>query len=150
MRGALFRRWLRWTAKSLGITVGASVALTSLPSAAQDVGYRASETAPIAWREFALKVRARFHERLSADDEVMREFHRRLEEKVAATRDAQFVTLRVWVTPAGSVEYLEADGLDNDMTVSLRGILIRQEIGLRPPPDLLQPLHLKLSLSRRN
>lgn len=148
--GAAFRRWLRWTAKCLGITVGAGVALAPLQLAAQDVGYRASETAPAAWREFALKVQARFHERLSAGDEATRDFHRRLDEKATAARDAQFVRLKVWITPAGGIERLEADGLDSDMAISLRAILARQEIGTQPPSDLLQPLHLKLSLSRKN
>ena len=148
--GALFRRWLRWTAKCLGITVGAGVALTSLPLAAQSVGYRNSESAPLAWQEFAFKVQASLFQRLSAGDETTQEFHRRLEEQATAGHDAQVVVVKVWVSPSGNVERLEADGLDDDTASSLRSILVRQEVGARPPFDLLQPLHLKLSLGRQN
>ena len=148
--GAPFRRWLRWTGKYLGITIGAGAALTLLPLPAQDVTYRASESAPIAWREFALKVQARLHERLSAGDEVTQVVHRRLEEQANSAGDAQFLVLKVWVTPSGRVERLDADELDSETATSLRGILVQQEVGATPPSDLLQPLHLKLSLGRPN
>lgn len=142
------QRWLRWTAKCLGITVGAGMALTSLPAASQSVDYRASQNAPATWREFAIKVQARLQERLATEDDSVRRLHRELEDRAAAASETQFIVLKAWVSSAGHVERLEFDGFDDDLSTMLRGILGWQEVGAAPPIDLLQPLHLKLSLRR--
>jgi hypothetical protein len=59
---------------------------------------------------------------------------------------ARTVVARTWIRPDGRVERLEFDGLDDsETTVSLRMLLMLENVGT-PPPDMLQPLRLRLAL----
>jgi hypothetical protein len=92
-------------------------------------------------------VQTRLRERLAVDDEGTQQLHRRLEERTSEAA-AQVIVAKVWMTSTGSIEHLEFDGVDGEIAATLRGILAQQEIGGAPPADMLQPLHLKLSLQR--
>lgn len=144
---SLLQRWLGMIAACLGLAGGTGLAAGTIPAVAEGRDYRASESAPAAWREFALKVQTRLRERLAVDDERTEQLHRRLEERASGEK-VQFIVTKVWMTPTGSIERLEFDDVDGEIAVTLRGILARQEIGSAPPPGMLQPLHLKLSLQR--
>ncbi len=62
--------------------------------------------------------------------------------------DASAISLRmrVWMGASGSVERIEFDGLaDPDAAVDLRALLMPVQVSA-PPPDMLQPLRMRLSL----
>jgi hypothetical protein len=112
---------------------------------AQD--YRSASAAPASWQEFAKQVQTRFQQRFAADDEGARKFRDYLTKRAA---DGSATPLkpgvRVWALPDGKVERLEFDGVaDDDVAVNLREILMHDDVGA-PPQDMLQPLHLRLSL----
>lgn len=125
----------------LGSLAGTGVALADEPA------YRAVAGAPIAWQTFARDVQARFEQRLAADDKDARAF----QDKIAKRRRSSDVaslkfTVRTWVTPGGKVERVAFDASDDSNFVAgLRALLTGVEVGV-PPPDMLQPLQLRLSL----
>jgi hypothetical protein len=54
--------------------------------------------------------------------------------------------LRTWVLADGSVNRVEFTGIDDRKAVDeLRALLVDGNVGA-PPPEMLQPLHLRLSL----
>ena len=107
--------------------------------------YRPASTVPEAWRKFAGRLQSSFQERLAAGD--VRPFQDYLTKRAAETGAGPVALLvRTWILPDGKVERIEFDGLDDgDVEVGLRAILASAEVGA-PPPDMLQPLHLRLSL----
>jgi hypothetical protein len=145
------RRMIRWKqiVRSLGAVTGlfATVGAGTSVAGAQDAGYRSAATAPASWQAFARQFQDRFEQRLAADDQEARSFQDYLTKREAGP-DAPTLTFvaRTWVLPDGSVERLEFDGLkDDQVAVHLRGLLTRDNVGA-PPPDMLQPLRLRLSL----
>ena len=141
--------WWRRVLRSLGAVAGSvAVAGASASGAsAQDAAYRAAATAPMSWQAFAGQLQSRFEGRLAADDEDARAFHDYLAKREGApnARPLTFVA-RTWILPDGKVERLEFDGLDDkEIAVHLRALLTRDSVRA-PPPDMLQPLRLRLSL----
>jgi hypothetical protein len=140
--------WWKRGFRSFGAVTGlfAAVSAGTSVAAAQDTGYRSAATAPAAWQTFAKQVQTRFQQRLAADDEGARKFRDYLEKRVGEGSATPLKPIvRVWVLPDGKLERLEFDGLDDDdAAVNLRAILMH-DVGA-PPPDMLQPLHLRLSL----
>ncbi len=140
--------WWQRLVWSLGAATGllSGAAGTGPASAvAQGVDYRSAAAAPAAWREFAMQLQGRFQQRLAADDAGARQF-----QDFMAKRDGNAppvaVVVRTWVLPSGKVEQIEFDGLDDDdVAVNLRALLTAVAAGA-PPPDMLQPLRLRLSL----
>jgi hypothetical protein len=113
---------------------------------AQDTAYRSASAAPASWQEFAKQLQVRFAQRLVSDDEGAAKFRDYLTKRAEAGITPLKPGVRVWVLPNGKVERLEFDGLgDDDVAVNLRALLMRGNVGA-PPADLLQPLHLRLSL----
>lgn len=141
--------WLKWPFRLLGAAAGlltAGFASDSSSVAAQTGNYRSAREVPAAWQDFAKQLQARLEQRIVADDERARHF----QDYMARRRDAASTApvsfrLRTWILANGKVERLEFEGVDNDIVVALRALLINGEVGA-PPPDMLQPLHLRLSL----
>ncbi len=141
--------WWKRAFRSLGAATGliATVGAGASVAAAQDAGYRSAATAPEAWQAFAKQLQGRLEQRLAADDKDARKLQEHL-----AKRDAEanappltFVA-RTWILPDGKIERLEFDGLDDkEIAVNLRVLLASDNVGT-PPPDMLQPLRLRLSL----
>lgn len=138
---------------SLGTATGllsAGLGAQASPQAAatdtQRSDYRSAATAPAAWQEFAKQLQGRFQQRLASDDEAARRFEDDMA-KLAGGNDAPPPTLivRTWILPDGKVERVESDGLNPDAAVSLRTLLAGEGVGV-PPSDMLQPLHLRLTL----
>jgi hypothetical protein len=141
--------WWKRIIRSLGAVTGLFVAAGAGSSAAtaQESGYRSASAAPASWQEFSKQLQTRFQQRLGADDEGTRKFW---DEVAKHTTDGSAAPLkpkvRVWILPDGKVERLEFDGLDGEViAVKLRALLMSSDVGA-PPPDMLQPLHLRLSL----
>ena len=129
----------------LGAVTGLFAAATS--GVAQDADYRSAATAPASWQAFAKQLQGRFEQRLAADDTDARKFQDYLAKRDAEpnTPPLTFVA-RTWILPDGKIERLEFDGLDDqEIAVNLRVLLTRDKVGV-PPPDMLQPLRLRLSL----
>jgi hypothetical protein len=125
--------------------VGAVTDVTGLGAStamAQAEIYRSADAVPASWRDFALHLQRQFQERLAADDKTTGKLTQAMTR--AGTSPAT-VTVQVWVSPAGQVERLAFDDLDGETSTALRSVLGGRDVGL-PPPDMLQPLHLRLSL----
>lgn len=142
--------WSR--ARSLAMLVlslgsAASLLQPPLPARAQD--YRDASKAPPHWIQFAKLVKFRFEDWISADDEVANRFRTYLREHQGKD-DAppQMLEVRAWVNPDGTVEKISFPSLKNQQADDdLRAILKRGNIGEAPPPEMLQPLHLRFSLN---
>jgi hypothetical protein len=141
--------WWKRLLCSLGAISGVftvGVGASRLPAAAQDVNYRSAAAAPAAWQEFAKRLQGAFQDRLAADEEVRLFQDYTAKHSGAASTTALALVVRTWVLPDGKVERIEFDGLDDDnLAVRLGALLALGNVGV-PPPDMLQPLHLRLSL----
>ncbi len=100
---------------------------------------------PPAWQEFASRLQNRFQEQLADDDDEVRGIQDDLAERAAAGGTTPAITVRAWILPDGKIERLECNGLDDASAVALKSLLTRVDAGT-PPADMLQPLHLRLSL----
>lgn len=136
MRDALVRRLA---------FVMTAIAPVAIPAASQSTTYVRSADAPIAWREFALIVRERLQAWLAQDEDPVRRFRASLEERGITTLAA-----RVWLLANGEIARVEFDGVAASGAAELAPFLARRAIGAAPPADLLQPLHLALSLQGKS
>jgi hypothetical protein len=138
-------RWFGALA-GVGLVAGGDLAASGKSASAQQANYRPSKDAPTSWQDFALKLQTRLHERLAADDDATRLLHRLLEARGAKQASGQSVLAKVWVTTSGRIARLEFDGLDREVADALRHVFERAGVDVAPPSDMLQPLHLRLSL----
>jgi hypothetical protein len=141
--------WWKRLLCSLGAITGVftiGVGASRSPAAAQGVDYRSAAAAPAAWQEFAKRLQALFQDRLAAGEEV-RLFQDYIAKRSGgASTTTLALVVRAWVLPDGKVERIEFDGLDDhNLAVRLRALLALGNVGA-PPPDMLQPLHVRLSL----
>ena len=111
---------------------------------AQTPAYSATE-APAAWNNYALLVQAHVREWLAGDD-VIRRFKEATQDQQGQAKPSQTVVARVWISAAGKIERVAISALDEDAVVKLRTAIEGRDIGLPPPADMPQPLHLKLSI----
>ncbi len=147
-RGKAWRQALPWKLafRLFGVATGilTSVWTGTFVAAAQDLDYRSAAAAPAVWLTFAKELQGRFEQRLASDDDGAR----RIQDAMAKNdkQSTESVVVRAWVSPGGKIERLEFDVLDNaDVAVVLRALLAGVTVGA-PPQDMLQPLHLRLSL----
>ena len=139
--------WLR----RLLCSAGALAALSDVnaagmpPAAAEGGGYRAAGAVPAAWQEFARQLQGHFQRRLATDDEAARRIQDHMAKRAVSERAPPPLIVRAWISPIGSIERVESDGLDDVGAVTLRALLVGVDVG-PPPPDMLQPVHLRLSL----
>jgi hypothetical protein len=111
---------------------------------AQSVDFKPVAEAPGAWRAFAAELQGRLQDRLASDNEATRQFHEFMEQSGKGTQAS--VVIRTWVAPSGKVERVEFDGVDDaSVAVSLRAVLASTTVSA-PPPDMSQPLRLRLAL----
>jgi hypothetical protein len=137
-------------ATSAGLLV-AGVAAGKPPVAAENSNYRPATTAPESWQVFASQLQTRFEQRLAGDDEKARHFQDYLTRRSqAADAPPLTVVLRAWILADGAVHRVEFDGIDDrDAVDELRALLVNGNVGT-PPPEMLQPLHLRLSLRAKD
>jgi hypothetical protein len=141
--------WWRRLLWSLGTATGvltAGLGAQASPTDSQRSDYRSAAAAPAAWQEFAKQLQARFQQRLAADDEAARRFQDDMA-NLAGGKDAAPPTLilRTWILPDGKLERVASEALDPVAAISLRALLAGEAVGA-PPSDMLQPLHLRLTL----
>lgn len=143
------RRLFCALAGGLGMTIGAGT-ITLPVASAQTSDYQPTGNAPAAWQQFAEQVQLRFRERLATEDGSVRQLNRLLEERRAIDSAPLNVLVKVWISPVGAVERLEFDTLDPEVASNLRAILIGSSLHALPPQNMLQPMHLMLSLGQAN
>ncbi|HEX7791453.1 MAG TPA: hypothetical protein VF467_13120 [Afipia sp.] len=145
-RRALARRLIGLLAWVTGI---APLVVTSPPrTSAQESPYKPAAEAPAAWRAFAAELQVRLQERLAADDEAARRFHEFMNQNNKSS--PAFATVRAWVAQNGKLERIEFDGIDDhSVAVNLRALLAATSVS-EPPPDMLQPLRLRIGLRARD
>jgi hypothetical protein len=142
---------LKRLVRSLGAVTGllsASLGAGAVPAVAQDNGYRSAATVPASWQEFSRRLQGRLEQRLSADDETARRFQDYMAARARVAGAPVTMIVRAWVLSSGEVERVEIDGL-KDAPVNLQALLALDDVGA-PPEDMLQPLHLRLSLRPRD
>jgi hypothetical protein len=109
---------------------------------AQPEMHRSTAQAPSSWQDFAVQLQTKLVQRLATNDEAVG----KLAKQMAGTgAEPRTVTVRVWVSFDGKIERIEFDGVDDAAASQLRKLVINDEVGL-PPPDMLQPIRLRLSL----
>jgi hypothetical protein len=138
--------WLRVVLGALAMVFGARVAPAG---AASEVDNPSTTEVPASWQAFAMRLQLRFQERLSSDDDNavrLRESMTKLGQVAGA---APRLIVRAWVQPDGKVARVELEGPRNDDALrDLNAALTGDAIGT-VPPDMPQPLRLRLSLGVR-
>lgn len=140
--------WWKRLAGAFGALTGLLTATTGAgqtSAAALGNDYRPQTSAPAAWLEFATNLQAQFQQRLAADDPDARKFREFMTKREGREGPLKLV-VRTWILPSGKVGQIEFDGLDDDhVAATLRTLLVAIDTAA-PPPDMLQPLRLRLSL----
>lgn len=144
------RRPLYAIAGYLGLALGGSALALPILDSAQAVDYQASGNVPVAWRDFAARVRLQFRDQLLADSEPVRRINRLLDERGATESNPLNVVVMVWITSSGVVDRIRFVSLDEDLISGLRSALVGSDLRREPPPGMLQPMHIRLSLGRAN
>jgi hypothetical protein len=124
----------------------AGIGAQASPLAVESGNYRSATAAPKTWQAFARQLQGRVEQRLAGDDERARHFQDYLTRRSEQADARLTVVLRTWVLTDGTVDRVEFDGIDDPHAIDdLRAVLIDGNVGA-PPPEMLQPLHLRLSL----
>jgi hypothetical protein len=140
-----------WLLRLIGAGSGMLIAACACHASAawaESGNFRAAAAAPSSWREFATRLQRRFQERLAADTGSARRFQDDMAKRAAKPDAPRFVlNLRTWIEPDGKIARVECDAFDDDRDAAdnLRALLSIDDVGA-PPPDMLQPLRLRLSL----
>ncbi|WP_414137303.1 YbaB/EbfC family DNA-binding protein [Burkholderia territorii] len=112
----------------------------------------AAQTAdvPQPWINYAQFVGRQFQAWLEADGDAADRLHRYLEERVLNARaDAPppAIVVRAWIGANGAVTRVEFASLGSaDADATLRQLLTASPLTEAPPPDMLQPLRVRLRL----
>jgi len=113
----------------------------------------AAQTAdvPQPWISYAQLVGRQFQAWLEADGDAADRLHRVLEERVLnAHADAPppAIVVRAWIGANGAVTRVEFASLGTaDADATLRQLLTASPLTEAPPPDMLQPLRVRLRLT---
>ena len=130
---------LAWVTGLIPLSIGPA------PSAlAQDTGYKPAAAAPAAWLAFAADLQNRLQERLAMDDEATRRFHEFMNQNYKSSPAS--IILRSWVAQNGKLEHIEFDGIDDPSVVVNLQSLLAGTNAKAPPPNMLQPLRLRIGL----
>ncbi|MGO4683753.1 hypothetical protein [Hyphomicrobium sp. 2TAF46] len=132
------------------VSTGAALALASNGQAQQQSSFRPPAGVPKAWIEFAGDLRGKAEALLKSDDPQARKLRAALDE-VRNGGDAQplQVAVRVWIARDGRVERVDFGSVSETIDPDLKSLLLRVATPT-PPADMLQPVHLKLSLEPRS
>jgi hypothetical protein len=147
---AWWKKIFRPAATMAGLIVAGAEAKAA-PVAAESGEYRLATTVPETWRAFARQLQQKFEQQLAGDSDGARRIQDYLTRRSgAADAPALKLALRTWVSADGKVSRIEVDGMDDTMTrIELRALLMAGSVGA-PPPEMLQPLHLRLSLRAKD
>jgi hypothetical protein len=121
------------------------------PVAVESGEYRSATTVPESWQVFARQLQQKFEQQLAGDSGGARRIQDYLMHQGGGDdAPASKLALRAWVLADGKVGRIEVDGMDDaGLRVELRALLTAGSVGA-PPPAMLQPLHLHLSLRAKD
>jgi hypothetical protein len=138
-----FVPWLRVVLGALAVLFGTRA--VSVRAASE--GDKASTTeVPSSWQAFAARLQRQFQERLSSDEQHAARLRDSMMKRAQAKGAAPALVLRVWMLTDGKVSRVELEGSqENNASRELDAVLIGETIGA-VPPDMPQPLRLRLSL----
>lgn len=133
--------WRRLMAMLAGLGgAAAPIAIPQVQAESRAGEVRAPASVPQTWSRFAVQVQTVFQAGLAGDDE------RALRAREAFKSLGDSVVGRVWVLPSGTIHRLEFEGAPGDLAADMRAVLIASALEA-PPPDMPQPLRLRLRLS---
>ncbi|WP_322024150.1 YbaB/EbfC family DNA-binding protein [Burkholderia sp. BCC1977] len=139
------RRWEGTISGWLRACLYACVLAVCMPVAAQ------TTDVPQPWISYAQLVGRQFQAWLEADGDAADRLHRYLEERVLNARaDAPppAIVVRAWIGANGAVTRVEFASLGSaDADATLRQLLTASPLTEAPPPDMLQPLRVRLRLT---
>jgi hypothetical protein len=133
-----------WMGALGGLLGAAPTPAAADPAPAPQGDYRPAEAAPPTWQAFARQLQSRFQEKL-AEDDVAQQVQEALARAKAANASADVLAVRAWILPDGQIERVEFGQTAPLLAVRLHALLSRVNVGA-PPPDMLQPVHVRLSL----
>jgi hypothetical protein len=140
-RGAAFG----WIGALTGLLGAAPSSADAAPAAVSQNEYRPADAAPESWQVFSRQLQRRFQEQLAADDMVQQLQDALAERARAGSAAADVLAVRAWILPSGQIARIEFGQIAPLLTVRLRTLLSRVNVGA-PPPDMLQPVHVRLLL----
>lgn len=138
---SLWSRTRRWLAR-FGVRLSTGAAVAAVASA------QAQQTVPEHWISYATVTGQHLQSRLSeGGGELVTRLHQWLESRAAAGAQSVAVVVKIWIAPSGEISRSEFASLgDVQADADLRAILGTQPVPQTPPPDMLQPLVLRLTL----
>lgn len=114
--------------------------------------FRNAADAPPSWGVFAKRLKSACESALQANNPIARRLNDALEKiQTAAKPDEPPLRVRVslWIALNGTISRVAFTPLASDQaTADLSALLTRVSAGV-PPADMLQPIHLSLSLTPR-
>jgi len=108
-----------------------------------------STALPASWSSYAGLVGQQFQAWLMGDDDVAYRLHKFLEDRAVSATDAPPgpLLVKVWIGPEGRVTRLDFPSLGAPQAdADLRQVLTTAPLSELPPPDMRQPLVLRLNL----
>jgi hypothetical protein len=137
--------WFRVVIGALALVFGARAQI----AAAREADKPSTTEVPASWLAFATRLQLRFQERLSSDDKSAVRLRDSMTRRAKAADAAPTLVVRAWLLADGRISRIELEGSqDQDALRDLGAVLIGESIGA-VPPDMLQPLRLRLSLGAK-
>jgi hypothetical protein len=147
--GRIFARLFAWFRVVIGALALVSGARAAPVSAASEVDKPSATDVPASWQVFAARLQLRFQERLASDDKNAVSLRNSLTKRAQAASVAPTLIVRAWLLADGKVSRVELEGSQDQAALhDLGAVLIGESIGA-VPPDMLQPLRLRLSLGAK-
>lgn len=112
-------------------------------------GSAAAQTVPASWKSYAGLVGQQFQAWLMDDDDVAYRLHKFLEDRTIGATDEPPgpLLIKVWIGAQGQVTRLDFPSLGSAQADGdLRQLLTASPLSEPPPPDMRQPLTLRLNL----
>lgn len=142
--GGAYAHWVRYTLASAMLAAGYGPAMPQQPE-------KSAAEAPAHWREFSAHLKAAFETALAGSDATALRLRSALAKQpaVAPSGAPLRVAVSIWIAGSGAIERVSFEPFaDAQKTADLRTLLTRASAG-PPPPDMLQPVRLILSLTAR-
>jgi hypothetical protein len=135
---------LRRLLRSFGL-MALGLAAERAPAAAQSTDYKAASEAPAAWRDYASRLQGAFQQQIEADGDISQWLVTFSAGQAKENKPLTFV-VSASILPDGRMDRITFDSsMAPELGGRLRPLLASANAGA-PPPDMLQPLRLRLRL----
>ncbi|MFH0301487.1 hypothetical protein AAFX91_30570 [Bradyrhizobium sp. 31Argb] len=124
---------------ALGLSAGRA------PAVAQSTDFKAASEAPAAWRDYASRLQGAFQHQIEGDGDMSQWLVTFAAGREKDNKPLTFV-VSASILPDGRMDRIAFDSsMDPELGGRLRPLLAAANAGA-PPPDMLQPLRLRLRL----